>query len=81
MIVVFTKKRGKNASFFSINPIAKNNKKNDEPDNVQKAHKSPESPKAVKKLESFVHQVYYWKDKLDGHGSNMLDFFMKKSYF
>ena len=71
MIVVFTKKRGKNASFFSINPIAQDNKKNDEPDNVQKAHKSYESPKAVKKLESFAHQIYYWKDKLDGHSSNV----------
>ena len=31
--------------------------KNDEPDNVEKARISPESPKAIKKLESFAHQV------------------------
>ena len=37
--------------------IAKKRKKNDELDNVEKAHKSPESPKAIKKWESFAHQV------------------------
>ena len=57
--------------FLVLIPLPRITKKNDEPDNVQKAHKSPESPKAVKKLESFAHQIYYWKDKLDGHSSNV----------
>ena len=55
-MVVFKKKRGKNATFF-INPIAQDRKKNDDPDNVEKTHKSPESPKGIKKLESFSHRV------------------------
>ena len=55
-MVEFTKKRGKNASFF-INPTAQDIKKNDEPDNAEKAHKSPESPKANEKLEYFAQQV------------------------
>ena len=60
-MVVFTKKkkkkkRTKNASFF-IDPIAQDSKQNDAPDNVEKAQKSPESPKAIKKLQSYAHQV------------------------
>ena len=47
-MVVFTKKRSKNASVF-INSIAQDRKKN-EPDTVENAKKSPESPKAIKKL-------------------------------
>ena len=60
-MVLFTKKkkkkkRTKNASFF-IDPIAQDSKQNDAPDNVEKAQKSPESPKAIKKLQSYAHQV------------------------
>ena len=41
-MVVFTKKRVKNASFF-INSIVLDTNKDDGPDNVQRADKSPES--------------------------------------
>ena len=47
-MVVFTKKRGKNASVF-INSIAQD-RTNNEPDTVENGKKSPESPKAIKKL-------------------------------
>ena len=50
-MVVFTKKRNKNASFF-INPIAPESNKNGGPANVETVHKSPESPKTNEKLES-----------------------------
>ena len=52
-MVVFTKKGGKNASFF-INSIARDSNKNHGPDNVQRADKSPESLKTGEKLESFT---------------------------
>ena len=52
-MVVFTKKGGKNASFF-INPIPPDSNKNDGPESVGKVRKSRESPKAIEKLESFV---------------------------
>ena len=51
-MVVFTKKRGVNASLF-INPIPPDSKKNDRPDSVERVHKSPELPKTIEKLESF----------------------------
>ena len=50
-MVAFTKKRGKNASFF-INPFSPDSKKNDGPDSVERVHKSPELPKTIEKLES-----------------------------
>ena len=52
-MVVFKKKRSKNASIF-INWIAPNNNKNYGPDNMQRVDKSPESPKTIEKLESFA---------------------------
>ena len=55
-MVLFTKKWGKNASFF-INLISEDNNENDEPNNIEKVHKSPESPKAIEKQESFTDQV------------------------
>ena len=50
------KKRGVKMLPFLLIPLHRI-AKNDEPDNVEKARKSPESPKAIKKLESFAHQV------------------------
>ena len=52
-MVVFTKKRGKHASFF-INPIPPASNKNDGSASVERVHKSPESPKSIKKPESFA---------------------------
>ena len=52
-MVVFTKKGGKNASFF-INSIARDSNKNHGPDNVQRADKSPESLKTGEKQGSFT---------------------------
>ena len=52
-MVVFTKKRGKHASFF-INPIPPYSNKNDGSDSVERVHKSPKSPKSIKKPESFA---------------------------
>ena len=45
-MVVFAKKRGKNAAFY-INPIAPDNNKNDGPDNMQRVDKFLESPKSA----------------------------------
>ena len=52
-MVVFTKKRGKHASFF-INPIPPYSNKNDGSDSVERVHKSPKSTKSIKKPESFA---------------------------
>ena len=52
-MVVFTKKRGKHASFF-INPIPPASNKNDGSASLERVHKSPESPKSIKKPESFA---------------------------
>ena len=51
------KKRGVKILPFLLIPLPRVVKKSDEADNVEKGHKSPEPPKAIKKVESFAHQV------------------------
>ena len=87
MMVVFTKKKGKHASFF-INPIPPDSNKNDEPDSVERVHKSPNSRKTIERPEFFadhdlgnidivtpsmhlINTPLYPKDNSGGHSSNV----------